>query len=347
MNQEQNNINTKDSVVNKSIKNKKYWLIPLYVFLAMFLTPIIDLTLRLFGLKSVVINSISAIIIVLCGFAFIPSIIVAIILSCKNTNKNEKRIKNGLGIASLVFFLIGLIIIGLGFLFKHLDGSEYSGLFILFAVIVAVLPFLISGVLALINICKYYSKKSDGRCNKFFLIFDWIALVAIILPYVCIKIHVFISDIRVIVNKNIENKNIENRNTEENETGYFYREPSSVEDITYIDIAYNNGKDYVQIVDNEIRYGGFDENGNYKYENVKEDGEFAQDIKKYIYKNNLKYMDREYSSPNKVNWELTINVTGGGCSIGGKDEQPEWFNVLLKKLEVDKYKNTYYKEMIK
>lgn len=41
--------------------------------------------------------------------------------------KNEKKYKNGLGIASLILFLIGVVVLGLGILLKHLDGSEYSG----------------------------------------------------------------------------------------------------------------------------------------------------------------------------------------------------------------------------
>lgn len=73
--------------------------------------------------------------------------------------KNEKKYKNGLGIASLILFLIGIIALGLGVLFKHLDGSEYSGFFITFAIFFAGVLFLISGVLAIINICNYYSKK--------------------------------------------------------------------------------------------------------------------------------------------------------------------------------------------
>lgn len=130
--------------------------------------------------------------------------------------------------------------------------------------------------------------------------------------------------------------------TNMSETGYFYRKPSSFEDITNIDIDYNNGKDYVQIVDNEVRYGGYDEHGNLKYENVREDEEFAKYIIKYIYKNNIKYLDKS-SYPNNINWGLSVHVTGGGCAISGNDEKPEWFKKLLKKLEVDKYKG-YPKE---
>lgn len=72
----------------------------------------------------------------------------------------KRNTKNGLGVASLILFLIGVVVLGLGVLFKHLDGSEYSGFFIVFAIFFAGVPFLVSGVLALINICNYYSKKA-------------------------------------------------------------------------------------------------------------------------------------------------------------------------------------------
>lgn len=101
----------------------------------------------------------------------------------------EKKYKNGLGIASLILFFIGLIILGLGFLFKFIDGSEYSGFHIIFAIFFCAVPFLISGILAIINICKYYSKKTIDKCNKFFLIFDWFIIATIILPYICIEIY--------------------------------------------------------------------------------------------------------------------------------------------------------------
>ena len=76
---QQINQNIQQPVVNKPTKKKKYWLMPIYVFLAMILAPIMNLTLRLVGFDSSIIASISTIIYVLCGFAFIPSIIVAIV----------------------------------------------------------------------------------------------------------------------------------------------------------------------------------------------------------------------------------------------------------------------------
>jgi len=72
MNQEQNN------------KKKKYWLIPVFIFLAMILAQIVNITLRLVGVESPIISSFLSVMYVVCGIAFIPSVVVAIVLSCKN-----------------------------------------------------------------------------------------------------------------------------------------------------------------------------------------------------------------------------------------------------------------------
>ena len=74
----------------------------------------------------------------------------------------------------MIVFIVGMLILGLGFLLTYLDGSEYSGFFIVFAIWIGVLPLLVSGILALINIINFYSKKSVKKCSKFFLIFSYI-----------------------------------------------------------------------------------------------------------------------------------------------------------------------------
>ena len=105
----------------------------------------------------------------------------------------EKKYSNGLGIASMIVFIIGLLILGLGFLLSYLDGSEYSGWFIVFAIWMGAVPLLVSGILALINIANYYSKKSTNKCNKFFLVFDCIIMILILLPIICLQIYNMIS----------------------------------------------------------------------------------------------------------------------------------------------------------
>lgn len=69
---------------NQNKKKKKYWLIPVLVFVAMIVFPVISNTLRIVGINISIISTISTLIYVICGLAFIPSIIVAIVLSNKN-----------------------------------------------------------------------------------------------------------------------------------------------------------------------------------------------------------------------------------------------------------------------
>ena len=101
----------------------------------------------------------------------------------------EKKYYNGLGIASMILFILGMLILGLGFLFNYLDGSTYSGIYILISIFIGGVPLLISGILAFINIVNYYSKTSVKKCSKFFLILDWIIVSIIILPMICSEIY--------------------------------------------------------------------------------------------------------------------------------------------------------------
>lgn len=78
------NSNIQKLNVNKNKKKKKYWLIPVLVFIAMVVFPVISNTLRIVGINISIISTISTLIYVICGLAFIPSIIVAIVLSNKN-----------------------------------------------------------------------------------------------------------------------------------------------------------------------------------------------------------------------------------------------------------------------
>lgn len=102
---------------------------------------------------------------------------------------NKVKNSNGLGIASLITFIIGLFIVGLGFLLKYIDGSEYSGWWIVFAIWIGIMPLIASGILALINVINFYSKKSIKKSNKFFLILDWCILILIILPFIILQIY--------------------------------------------------------------------------------------------------------------------------------------------------------------
>lgn len=113
---------------------------------------------------------------------------------------------------------------------------------------------------------------------------------------------------------------------------------TSVEEIINMLISYNDGKDYVFINDQSIKYGGYDEYGNNTYVKVRDDEEFVREIKNYFYKENLQYLDNDIRVT-KAKWSLEISKPTGGCIISGIDETPEWFNRLLEVLEVDKFKN--------
>lgn len=121
-------------------------------------------------------------------------------------------------------------------------------------------------------------------------------------------------------------------------TGHFYGQPSSLEDIDTIYIVYNNGKDHVTVSggrykDNKIYYYGYGEDGNINGEYVENID--TSNIIKYIYEKNLKYL-KEYEHVDNEKWSLEISSPGKNCLISSKKEEPKWFKDLLKKLNVDK-----------
>lgn len=124
------------------------------------------------------------------------------------------------------------------------------------------------------------------------------------------------------------------KNTEENpETGHFYGKPKSIEDIRTIDIVYNNGKDYIFISNKkELTYFTFDKEGKMVYKTYEID---TSDIIKYIYENDIDYLKEDKHIDNEK-WSLEVSSPGSSCIISKKTNQPEWFDELLEKLEVDK-----------
>lgn len=75
---------------SKPIKKKKYWLIPIYVFLIMFFSMLIPAILSLFEIKIPFISNVLNVVGILCGIGFFPSIIIAIALSVKNKKNRDK-----------------------------------------------------------------------------------------------------------------------------------------------------------------------------------------------------------------------------------------------------------------
>ncbi len=70
--------------MNNDNKKKKYWLIPLLTFVTMIVSKLIEFVLLISGIKSQFANTLFNTIFVICGFAIIPTIVVAIVLGIKN-----------------------------------------------------------------------------------------------------------------------------------------------------------------------------------------------------------------------------------------------------------------------
>ena len=124
-----------------------------------------------------------------------------------------------------------------------------------------------------------------------------------------------------------------------------YGVPTNKDSIEYISIVYNNGKDFVDIIndaneENGLEYYTFDDNDEYigDVENINVD-EYLQ----YFMDNDVQYLgDDEYTGDEY--WGVEVTSDEGVAFVGGTSDAPEWFNNLLKKLNVDqkgyKYKNS-------
>lgn len=142
-------------------------------------------------------------------------------------------------------------------------------------------------------------------------------------------ILVILLSITIIILINNKFKNI---STTDSDTGHFYGKPRSAEEISYIEIVYNNGKDYVSInKENIINYYTYDKDGNTIYNKVDTD---TSEIINYIYENDLKYL-KNYKHMENEKWALEIYSPGASCLISGKNSPPKWFNKLLEKLNVE------------
>ena len=115
-----------------------------------------------------------------------------------------------------------------------------------------------------------------------------------------------------------------------------YSKPENIDDINYIGITYNNGKDFIDIVRDEegnyIEYYTFDNNDEYV-------GEIAEnanidDIFGYVFEKDLDKFGEE-SFLGDVSWGVEISSTDGSCYVSGNSDQPDWLNALLKKLDAD------------
>ena len=123
---------------------------------------------------------------------------------------------------------------------------------------------------------------------------------------------------------------------ETNVTGYFYNQPKKIKDINLVELE--NGENHIKIYNGEkartVEYFSYDETGNR-----------IDRLKKELNNNILKYtLEKVVSNLTKENchgdwtWCVTVNVTGGGCAIGGTDvtNAPTWFTEYLNALEYEK-----------
>ncbi|MBR3236066.1 hypothetical protein IKF92_00055 [Candidatus Saccharibacteria bacterium] len=115
-----------------------------------------------------------------------------------------------------------------------------------------------------------------------------------------------------------------------------FSKPATVNDIDYVAITYNNGKDYVNIVKDEdegdyIDYYALDTEGDYHGEDIETD---VSPLFNYIFENDLEHCGKE-SFDLDVAWGIEISSTDGSCYASGNTEQPDWFNAILKKIDAD------------
>ncbi|MBR2766930.1 hypothetical protein IKD67_02515 [Candidatus Saccharibacteria bacterium] len=124
------------------------------------------------------------------------------------------------------------------------------------------------------------------------------------------------------------------------ETGHWYGKPVSADEISSIDIVYNDGKDHVQVTDEFIYYYAYNDEGNL-YEGSSETIETdTSSIMKYVFENDLQYLNDE-NVPNGNKWSITVYAPGVSSADFGYGRQPEWFDEILELLNVDKYGYRY------
>lgn len=115
-----------------------------------------------------------------------------------------------------------------------------------------------------------------------------------------------------------------------------FTKPTTADDITYASLVYNNGQDYIDIIND-----GAD--SNIDYYTVTDDDETIEnsvttgvtDILNYIYENDLNYLGENDYNEDDI-WSLEVDTEDGYSYVGGTSTAPDWFNELLKKLDIDK-----------
>ena len=120
------------------------------------------------------------------------------------------------------------------------------------------------------------------------------------------------------------------------ENDSYFGKPESVDQIDSIFISYNGGKDFVDILEGEVRYYAFDEEGNTTDETSNVLEVDTTGLKQYVFNNDLEYLGSYYPEE-EYEWLVVVNGVGMSSTAYGVGEYPEWFAALLKELKVDEH----------
>ena len=119
-------------------------------------------------------------------------------------------------------------------------------------------------------------------------------------------------------------------------TEFTYGKPTSAEEIKYVMISYNNNQDFVEIYNDEegqeiIYSAGSEDEENSNAETV-ETG--VNEILNHIFDNDIEYLGDNEVLDDET-WSIEVDTADKLSYISGNSDAPEWFNELLKKLDVD------------
>ena len=133
--------------------------------------------------------------------------------------------------------------------------------------------------------------------------------------------------------ENEDEEEIDDESQDEEET---YAKPKSAESIETISFVYNNANDFADVFDDSIEYYAFDLNDEYQGDVVEVDG---ASFFKYVFNNDLDKLNETAENEDDT-WSIAVYSNEGTSYVGGKDSAPDWFNDLLKKIDVET--NGYY-----
>jgi hypothetical protein len=111
-----------------------------------------------------------------------------------------------------------------------------------------------------------------------------------------------------------------------------------VDDLKYIAISYNGGRDHVNVTEERVDYFTYDDEGNLVGASLNEMKTDTSEIRKYVFDNVLDYLT-EYTTSGEHDWSVTVDGPGTTCMLFGEGEHPKWLEDLLARLNVSEYGN--------